>query len=283
MAERRMQSGNETRQRMYRSSCKRAVGRKHDSRADLERYRVDTFDRGTPSVSFKRRLRLHMQSQLQLDKRRMQSRNAERRVCRTSGKRSLEHRFEHNTDMERCRMASGSQRNLQRNRFIHTVQTCEPRTQIVSCGTLPGNAAWNTVSQIKQTWNGSEYEPAVNLIYSETSSETECRYTCKTNYEFNNGACVAKKQTVACTGLPANAQWHASTIEQTWNGTDWSPSASGSYSLGAVENQYQALLQAWYGGQAGGLAVADVLFGDYTVNDRYLQRDCRRNKMLLLM
>jgi len=33
--------------------------------------------------------------------------------------------------------------------------------------------------------------------------------------------------------------------------------------FGAVEDQYQALLQAWYGGQAGGLAVADVLFGDY--------------------
>ena len=33
--------------------------------------------------------------------------------------------------------------------------------------------------------------------------------------------------------------------------------------FGDVENQYQALLQAWYGGQAGGLAVADVLFGDY--------------------
>lgn len=33
--------------------------------------------------------------------------------------------------------------------------------------------------------------------------------------------------------------------------------------FGAIENQYQALLQAWYGGQAGGLAVADVLFGDY--------------------
>ena len=33
--------------------------------------------------------------------------------------------------------------------------------------------------------------------------------------------------------------------------------------FGNVENQYDALIQAWYGGQATGPAVADVLFGDY--------------------
>ena len=106
---------------------------------------------------------------------------------------------------------------------------CVARTQIVSCGTLPANAAWNTVSQIKQTWNGTteKWEPVVNLVHNDVSSETECRYTCKENYEFKNGACAPKTQTVACTGLPANAQWFYETVEQTWNGTTWHPATTG--------------------------------------------------------
>lgn len=38
--------------------------------------------------------------------------------------------------------------------------------------------------------------------------------------------------------------------------------------FGNVENQYDALIQAWYGGQACGQAVADVLFGDYNPGGR---------------
>ena len=33
--------------------------------------------------------------------------------------------------------------------------------------------------------------------------------------------------------------------------------------FGSVENMYDGLIQAWYGGQACGIAAADVLFGDY--------------------
>ncbi len=38
--------------------------------------------------------------------------------------------------------------------------------------------------------------------------------------------------------------------------------------FGNVENRYDALVQAWYGGQACGKAVADVLFGDYNPGGR---------------
>ena len=119
-----------------------------------------------------------------------------------------------------------------KNNYNWTGSACEPKTQIVTCGTLPPNAQWNMVSQIKQTWNGNTWEPAVNLEYGETASEEECRYTCKTNYEFKDGACTAKKQTVACTGLPANAFWNSATVEQTWDGTKWTPDTTGSHTTG---------------------------------------------------
>ena len=41
-------------------------------------------------------------------------------------------------------------------------------------------------------------------------------------------------------------------------------SCSGSaMALGSVEDQYDALIQAWYGGQGGAYALADIIFGDY--------------------
>ena len=115
---------------------------------------------------------------------------------------------------------------------------CIARTQIVSCGTLPANAAWNTVSQIKQTWNGSteKWEPVVNLVHNDVSSEIECRYKCKENYNPTGSgtqkSCVAATQTVACTGLPANAVWNSSTVVQEWKGTTWEPATTGSHTTG---------------------------------------------------
>ena len=51
-------------------------------------------------------------------------------------------------------------------------------------------------------------------------------------------------------------------------------SCSGSaIGFGAVKDEYNALLQAWYGGQGGAQAIADVVFGDYNPYTTYVYGD----------
>ncbi|MBQ3368536.1 DUF1566 domain-containing protein [bacterium] len=111
-------------------------------------------------------------------------------------------------------------------------------TKTSECTGLPENAEWNTVSEIEQSWDGEEWQPSAKGSYNEESSKTECRFKCKTNYTLKNSKCEADTQTANCTGLPANAHWNtASSITQTWNGSEWIPSTTGSYSETAGTNE----------------------------------------------
>ena len=112
---------------------------------------------------------------------------------------------------------------------------CVADQQDVNCTGLPTNASWNTASSITQTWNGNAWAPSNAGTYNETASSTECRYKCNIDYHWENSACVSNtKNNVACTGLPSNAQWNtASSITQTWNGTSWTPSTTGTYNTTA--------------------------------------------------
>ncbi len=107
---------------------------------------------------------------------------------------------------------------------------CEADTQTANCIGLPANAIWNSASSITQTWNGENWLPSTLGSYNETESTSECRFKCNTNYVWKNSRCEFSKQTVDCTGLPANASWNSvSSIEQTWNGEEWVPSPTGTY------------------------------------------------------
>jgi len=104
----------------------------------------------------------------------------------------------------------------------------------VSCGTLPANAEWNTVSEITQNWNGSTWIPAASPAYNETPSATECHYKCKSGYIYEDGQCKNQK-TVSCSGLPAaHAHWTSNngtskSITQNWTPENgWQPSSAGS-------------------------------------------------------
>ena len=100
-----------------------------------------------------------------------------------------------------------------------------------TCTGLPANAQWNSVSTITQNWNGSSWLPTTTGSFNNSSSTSECRFKCKTNYTWtNNTTCKANQKVSNCTGLPENAVWNtASTITQTWNGSDWAPTTTGTY------------------------------------------------------
>ena len=116
---------------------------------------------------------------------------------------------------------------------------CAPdEMNAVACTGKPENAVWNSVSNITQTWNGTEWVPTTSATFNETPSTTECRFKCAENYEWNNSRCAAGTREANCTGLPENAQWNSATnISQTWNGNAWIPSNTGSYNTSASDSE----------------------------------------------
>ena len=112
--------------------------------------------------------------------------------------------------------------------------SCVAATQNTNCSTIPTNAVWNTVSSITQTWDGDEWLPSATSVYNITASTKECRFKCNTNYNWNGSSCVAATQNTNCSGLPSNAVWNTvSSITQTWDGHDWTPSNAGTYNTTA--------------------------------------------------
>lgn len=106
---------------------------------------------------------------------------------------------------------------------------CSQQSRVVSCTGLPSNASWNTVSSIFQSYDGSAWNPSQVGTYNETPSTSECRFVCNSGYVWNGSACINERQQ-SCSGLPSNASWNtASSIQQTWNGSVWSPSDEGVY------------------------------------------------------
>ena len=122
-------------------------------------------------------------------------------------------------------------------------QSCLAKTQSQDCTWLPDNASWNTYTSIIQTWSGttSKFEPSNVWEHWITADSTKCLFTCNTNYTRSGEAqsCLADKQIQSCSTLPANAQRNNGTgqnIVQTWNGTDWYPNLTATFSGTLVDN-----------------------------------------------
>lgn len=121
--------------------------------------------------------------------------------------------------------------------YTWTNSICKADQQVKNCTEIPANAEWNTVSTITQTWNGTSWAPSTNTTYNESGSTSECRFKCAENYTYENSQCVGAKRTKPCDGLPKNAVWNtAESIEQTWDGYDWTPSNIGVYNTTSSTN-----------------------------------------------
>ncbi|NUJ97264.1 hypothetical protein HGA92_00575 [Candidatus Gracilibacteria bacterium] len=115
--------------------------------------------------------------------------------------------------------------------------TCDPATQQANCsGTIPTYATATTGTGFTQTWNGGSWIPS-SMTWGE--NKTECDFDCDTNYTWEGSACIASTQTGTCTGLPTtNASWNTvSSITQTWNGSTWTPSTTGTYNASASTSE----------------------------------------------
>ncbi len=110
-------------------------------------------------------------------------------------------------------------------------EKCEPATRTANCSELPAGTDWNTVSEITQTWSGSEWLPPLESTFNELPSTKECRYKCALGYHREDSACVSNRKDVECTGLPEHASWNTvSAITQTWTSANgWQPSNAGVY------------------------------------------------------
>ena len=122
--------------------------------------------------------------------------------------------------------------------YIWNGTSCSSDTHSANCTGLPDNAIWNSVSDITQSWNGSDWAPTTSATFNETPSTTECRFKCAENYEWKDLQCAAKSREVNCTALPKNAQWNTTeTITQKWNGNEWIPTNVGTFDISASSSE----------------------------------------------
>ncbi|MBR6244346.1 DUF1566 domain-containing protein [bacterium] len=129
--------------------------------------------------------------------------------------------------------------------YVWNGDDCVGKMQPVECGSvnsLPENAQWH-YDHIVQQWvcNDTETSCGWNIgteaAYSENPVDNRCRFKCNEHYTWHGETCDADTQPAECDGLIPNATWWNTSITQTWNGSDWAPSKTGTYSKTSVENE----------------------------------------------
>ena len=100
-------------------------------------------------------------------------------------------------------------------------KTCNADSKISYCTGLPENAEWNTVSEITQSWNGTEWAPSAKGTYNETESTEDCRFKCSNGFFYSDGECLNPcdsdpcKDVINSTKVCTALSWHDYSCECT--------------------------------------------------------------------
>ena len=181
--------------------------------------------------------------------------------------------YNEESSIDECRFKCKTDYHFENHQCLYNTKTK------VACEGLPENAEWNSVSSITQSYDGSSWTPSTIGVYNEESSIDECRFKCKTDYHFENHQCLYNTKTkVACEGLPENAVWNtASNITQIWNGTEWEPSAIGSYNETEKVNECRFKCVQnydWTGMRCKGLLEREICTGQNKCYETSLAMTC---------
>lgn len=96
--------------------------------------------------------------------------------------------------------------------------SCISSTRNRNCNSKPNNTTWNSVSNITQTWDWSDWVPTRTPVYAETASTTQCRFKCSWSRVWNWNACV--NSTVDWLCWMANWTW-TETYPMIWFCSAW--------------------------------------------------------------
>ncbi|MBR4531651.1 DUF1566 domain-containing protein [bacterium] len=106
--------------------------------------------------------------------------------------------------------------------YAETEPTDPKEIRVSECTKLPEHAQWNTVSEIKQSWDGRSWQPPKEGSYNETPSTSECRFKCVADYHWDGSTCIVDCDPDSLPALPECSESSGTPCEDSSTHLIWS-------------------------------------------------------------
>ncbi len=101
---------------------------------------------------------------------------------------------------------------------------CVADTRVAACTGLPSNAQWNTVSEITQTWSGSEWLPSSTIaFYSREDNGEACSFRCLDSCKWDGKWCLPECSPTSgtpCRDSTSGLTWSSRSDQMYWSSAE---------------------------------------------------------------